>query len=159
MSGPQKPNIGLDYVTNIYSDAEIETENPQPLYILHKDTIKSFLSEKMDELNKTGLLWGYIGIELTIAITLLTTDVKGIWLISGQLIKGTLVAFSGIVGFLIVKNIEHIKNPKNEVKMESLVCELGKRGTIVKPVRSQPKLEQKSSLPSSSSATAATTPE
>lgn len=128
-----KKHIGLDYLTDIYTDSEIETENPQPLYILYKDTIKTFLYEKLDDLKKGGLVWGYIGAEITIIATLLTTEPSGVWIISGKTIKGVFLALALLLGFLIWLSRNHISWPKSEATMEDLVCELGRRGTIIKP--------------------------
>ena len=46
MTQKNNGSIGTDLLKSLYTNPEITQKNPQPYYIVHKDTMKTFLHEK-----------------------------------------------------------------------------------------------------------------
>ncbi|HEU0188414.1 MAG TPA: hypothetical protein VFQ97_00285, partial [Gallionella sp.] len=65
-------DIGAQFASGIYSNAKLVTNEVQPYFILHKDTIKTFLHEKIELLASQGKLLGLIGIEVSLIASLVT---------------------------------------------------------------------------------------
>lgn len=131
-------NIGLEYVKNIYTDTSIETMEAQPIYILHRDTIKSFIHEKVNLFGLEGKILGLLGIEVTIITTLLTAtfndwDVIGGRVIKGSDIRGTFNAFAIIFFIWTIYEVWNWVRHSSDLDVDSLVSNLGSRGSVIKP--------------------------
>ena len=125
-------NVGSEYVKKVYAGSNLETEKAQPIYILYKDTIKSFLYEKQNQFGLTSKLLGFLGIEITIITTLFTATFKDFEYVEGKTIQGFFIALFMIFGFFILKDgFFWIKN-KRKNDPENMTQELGKRGSIIK---------------------------
>jgi hypothetical protein len=134
MAKNDKPgiDIGMEYLRNIYTNTNIETKEAQPIYILYRDTIRTFLHETIQTMGLQGRLLGLIGIELTIVASLVTatfTDWQGI---KGSLIQGTFLALAIILGILIVKDIVLWLITRKKCNVNDLVDELATRGSVIK---------------------------
>ena len=134
MAKNDKPgiDIGMEYLRNIYTNTNIETKEAQPIYILYRDTIRTFLHETIQTMGLQGRLLGLIGIELTIVASLVTatfTDWQGI---KGSLIQGTFLALAIILGIWIVKDIVLWLITRKKCNVNDLVDELASRGSVIK---------------------------
>jgi hypothetical protein len=125
-------DIGMEYLKGIYTNADMETKEVQPIYILQRDTIRTFLHESLEKFGLSSRLLGYFGIEITLFISLFTASFND-WLgLKGNDIKGTFVAFTIIIGIIIIKNCFIWYKNFNKLSVDELAKELGSRGTIIK---------------------------
>jgi hypothetical protein len=134
MAKNDKPgiDIGMEYLRNIYTNTNIETKEAQPIYILYRDTIRTFLHETIQTMGLQGRLLGLLGIELTIIASLVTatfTDWQGI---KGSLIQGTFLALAIILGMWIVKDVVFWLITRKKCNVNDLVDELASRGSVIK---------------------------
>ena len=51
MTQKNNGSIGTDLLKSLYTNPEITQKNPQPYYIVHKDTMKTFLHENKGSLS------------------------------------------------------------------------------------------------------------
>ena len=128
-------NIGLEFIKNLYTDTTLETKEPQPFYILQRDTIRTFLHEKIDLLRIQAKFIGLIGIELTLIISLLTTTFKDIWKINANIIQGLFIAFALIIVVYLAKSFTKWLGVYKTLNVDWLSKDLGERGTIIKSAK------------------------
>jgi len=121
------------FTANLYSDAKLVTTAPQPITVLFRDTVKTFLHEKLLLLSSSERLLAYLGIEVTILATLLTAEFKDIGPFKGSLITGAFFAFFIIFLFLLIKASFFWWNHRKEIAVDALAEDLMQRGTIIKP--------------------------
>ena len=133
MENNNSSNLGLDYLKGLYTNTTLVTKEPQPFYILARDTIKAFLHEKLNLLNKKSLFLTYLGVEVTIIAALLTSSFKDFWFVKANIVQGTFVAFSIIFGFFTIKSGISSLKYLNSLKVDNLTKELGEKGTIIRP--------------------------
>jgi hypothetical protein len=134
MENSKNSNFGIDYLKGLYTNTTLVTKEPQPFYILARDTIKSFLHEKLDLLRQRSMFVTYLGVEITLIAALLTSSFKDFWFIKANIIQGTFIAFSLIIGFFMIKSaITSLRNFKS-LKVDSLTNDLGEKGTIIRPI-------------------------
>ena len=134
MAKTEKPgiDIGMEYLKNLYTNTNIETKEAQPIYILYRDTIRTFLHETIQILGLQGRLLGLVGIEITIVASLVTatfTDWNGI---KGSLIQGTFFAFAIIFGIWTIKDFILWLMTTKKFSVDSLVDKLAARGSVIK---------------------------
>jgi hypothetical protein len=127
------PRIASDVVGHIYSDADVVVQESQVLFVLHKDTIKTFLHEKLSVVAAESRFLAYIGIELTLVGALISSDFKDTLFMSAALIKGLFLAFSFIVGAAGIINFVRFRKNARCCTPDKLTEELGKRGSIIVP--------------------------
>jgi len=134
MAKPEKPgiDIGMEYLKNLYTNTNIETKEAQPIYILYRDTIRTFLHETIQTLGLQGRLLGLIGIEITIVASLVTATFTDWHNIKGSLIQGTFIAFAIIFGVWIIKDFILWLMTWKKCNVDSLVDELAVRGSVIK---------------------------
>lgn len=133
--------IALDFVNGLYSNTEIETKDPQPLFILHRDTIRTFLHEKRLSFGLEARVLGWFGIGITLIITLCTANFKDLFcggdgthpLLPGDTLQGIFFTFTLIImamflfdGFRWLSAYEHLS-------VDYLTEDLGKRGSAIRP--------------------------
>ena len=130
----ENSNIGTEYIKELYANSTLETEYPQPIFIVYRDTVKTFLHEKKEIVSIQSRFWGFVGIELSVVIALITCNTfTDIWFIKGTVIQGTFVAFSVIFGcFILIQLKKWLFNIK-KLNIDKLSDDLGKRGTILMP--------------------------
>lgn len=126
-------DIGREFMRGIYTNTDIETKEAQPIYILQRDTVKTFLHEKIEAFGVADRVLGYVGIEITLIASLVTASFNDWWGLKGNIIEGTFIAFAIIVAVLIIKDgICCLKNRGN-FSVDVLAEDLGGRGSIIKP--------------------------
>lgn len=131
----QQPNIGLDYLTDLYRETNLETRDPQPLFILHRDTIRTFLHEKIAWFGLYAKLLGFIGVEIPILAAIFTSTFHDTGGISANLIGGVFVAFAILFGIQIVFDGIRYWNIRARASVDQLTDELGSRGSQIRPIR------------------------
>jgi hypothetical protein len=130
-------NIGLEYVNTLYNEAELVTEEPQPIYILHKDTIKTFLHEKREVLSIFDRMLAIIGVLLTVIVTLFSATFNDFLGLPGNVMQGIFIVSTIFLSiWLLITIIKIIKNIKS-ISIDNLCKDLGKRGTIIKPTKNR----------------------
>ena len=134
MSAPDlpPPNIGIAFVKELYTDCKLETNEPQSIYLLYRDTIKTFLHEKVSLLALDAKIFGLIGIEISILVSLLTAKFEDFWIIKGNLIFGTFFAFLIILGVFIAIDAKNWWKARKALSVDALTDDLGARGSIIK---------------------------
>ena len=126
-------DIGMEFLKNIYTNTDIETKEAQPIFMIHRDTVKSFLHEKIAYFGIYNRVVGYIGIEISLVISLLTASFTDTLGIKGTLIQGIFVVFALIFGCLAVKDGLYLIKNRKKITVDELTNELGSRGSIIKP--------------------------
>lgn len=132
-----KSNIGTDFLHNLYSEVSLETKDPQPYYIVHKDTFKTFLYEHKESLNYGDKTLGFLGIEVSIIVSLLTcsfNDVVGKEskiIVEGNTIQGFFLCSALVIGvFLLYYGIKWLFNIKKS-SINYMCSELEKKSSLL----------------------------
>lgn len=126
-------DIGMEYLKGIYTNTDIETKEAQPIYILQRDTVRTFLHEKIEAFGLAARVLGYVGIEITLVASLVTASFNDWMGIKGHVIEGTFVAFAFVIAILILKDGAcWIKN-RVSLSVDALAEDLGGRGSVIKP--------------------------
>ena len=131
----EKPtiNIGETITKSIYSNVKFEHLEVQPIYVLHRDTIQTFLHEKLGLFEQQGKLLGLLGIEVSLIASLVTAtfnDWKGI---KGNVIEASFLVFSLICGYSIVRESIRWLKYRVTLNVDKLSTELGGRGSVIQP--------------------------
>jgi len=124
-------NIGLEYVKGLNKEASIETEDPQPIYILPRDTIKAFLHETAALLTVPGRLLGLLGVEVTLVASLLTATFRDFFWIKGDTLKGFFIAAAVLVAALVAADLVRIVKNWGAYSVDALTKNLGSRGSRI----------------------------
>lgn len=135
MTRTEKPtiDIGAEVAKGMYADAKFEHQEIQPIYILHRDTIRTFLHEKLSLFEQQGKLLGLAGIEVSLVASLVTAtfnDWKGI---KGGLIEASFLVFSLICGFYLIRELIRWLKYRDSLSVDNLSNELGRRGSVIQP--------------------------
>ena len=131
-------NIGLEYYKNLYKNTKVKTRDPQPIYILARDTIRTFLHEKKDLLGLRARVLGLIGIEITLISALATAQFSSFWKLGSHIVLGLFTAFTLIVGLCILASVLTWIRHFSDTNIDSLADDLGSRGTEICPERDLP---------------------
>lgn len=130
-------NIGTDFLHNLYSEVSLETKDPQPYYIVHKDTFKTFLYEHKESLNYGDKALVFLGIEVSIIVSLLTcsfNDVVGKEskiIVEGNTIQGFFLCSALVIGiFLLYYGIKWLFNIKKS-SINYMCSELEKKSSLL----------------------------
>lgn len=131
----EKPtiDIGAEVAKGMYSDVKFEHKEVQPIYVLHRDTVRTFLHEKLSLFEQQGKLLGLLGIEVSLVASLVTAtfnDWKGI---KGSLIEASFFVFSLICGYYSIRELIRWFNYRDSLTVDSLSNELGERGSVIQP--------------------------
>lgn len=132
MSQGSGSNIWMDVLKSIYSYTGVETKEAQPIFILPRDTVRSFLHEKIDLIGIQSRVLGLAGVEVTLIAALTTASFQDFFGIKGNLIQGTFVAFSVIFGLLLTRDIARWWHCRDALQVDSLANDLGSRGSIIR---------------------------
>jgi hypothetical protein len=135
VTNSKKPtiDIGAEVAKGIYSNAKLEHREVQPIYLLHRDTIRTFLHEKVGLFEQKGKLLGLLGIEVSLIASLVTAtfnDWKGI---KGNVIEASFLVFSLLCGFYTVRESIRWLKYRNTLSVDALSHELGGRGSVIQP--------------------------
>lgn len=127
-------DIGTAVANGIYANVTFEHQEVQPIYVIHRDTVKAFFHETKHRLSQEGKLLGILGIELSLIVSLVTATFNP-WLgLKGEVIEASFFVLSVIFGvFLILETVSWLANG-GKVKIDALTDELGKRGSIIRPM-------------------------
>ena len=126
-------DIGMEYFKGIYTNTDIETKEAPPIFMLQRDTVKTFLHEKIGLFGLSSRFLGYIGIEITLIVSLITATFND-WLgLKGNVIEGTFVAFALIIGVIILRDGICCIKTRGKLSVDDLTQDLGSRGSIIKP--------------------------
>jgi hypothetical protein len=124
-------NIGAEFAQSLYADAKLVTNEIQPYFLLHKDTVRTFLHEKIDVLSNRCQFLGFIGIEISVLAALFTANFQDWHGFKGSTIEATFfissVIFGGLAIFTGIKWLLSIKGSS----VNALTDELGKRGVVI----------------------------
>ena len=131
----EKPiiNIGAEFARSIYSDVKFEHREVQPIFVLHRDTIRTFLHEKLSLFQQQGKFLGLLGIEVSLIVSLVTAtfnDWKGI---KGSVIEASFFVFSIRCGYYTLRESIRWFGNRNSLSVDSLSNELGGRGSVIRP--------------------------
>ena len=135
MTRNEKPtiDIGAEVAKGIYSNVKFEHREVQPIYVLHRDTIRTFLHEKLGLFEQQGKLLGLFGIEVSLIASLVTAtfnDWKGI---KGNVIEASFLVFSLICGYYTVRESIRWLRYRDTLSVDTLSNELGGRGSVIQP--------------------------
>ena len=126
-------NFGVTFLNSLFNNAKLVTKQPQPIYILHRDTIKTFMHEHRRLLSLTDRLLSLIGVEISIVLTLLTASFFVVFGIPSDTVKGIFISFAiGIGAWLLITLFQYLKERKN-LSIDKIVDDLGKQGTVIQP--------------------------
>lgn len=129
------PNIGASLLTDLYEEATVETKDPQPIYVLQRDTIRSFLHEKLGLFGLRERVLAWAGIELTLVASLVTADFRGFMGLSGPVVQGGFYVFAVIVGILLASDGWKCLSIRKACTVDALTSDLGLRGSEIRPKR------------------------
>jgi hypothetical protein len=116
-------DMGAAMTANLYAKAKFDAGEVPPYFMLHKDTIRTFLHEKMELLGAEGRLLGLWGIELALIAALLTSTFKDF---------GGIKVFSIIRGWMILRDTISWWKNRAKCSVDDLADELGRRGAVIR---------------------------
>jgi len=125
--------VGDDVIRSLYSNFDLAVQEPQPLLVLHRDTVRSFLHEKLSILVSESRLLAYFGIEASLISALATSTFSDLWVIKATLIQGTFSAFSIIIGLLLIRELWRWWHDARGMTPNTLTDELSQRGALILP--------------------------
>jgi len=126
-------DVGAAMAANLYGKAKFDAGEVPPYFMLHKDTIRTFLHEKMELLGAEGRLLGLWGIELALVAALLTSTFKDFGGLKGDTIGGVFIVFSIITGWMILRDTISWWRTRSKCSVDHLADELGRRGAAIRP--------------------------
>lgn len=126
------PGIGLEFVKELYLDCKLEPNEPQPIFLIYKDTIKTFLHEKIGHLALNAKILGLIGIEISILAALFTATFNDVWQIKGEMIQALFIVLFFVLGFFLARDFKRWWQNRNSLTVDALTDELGRRASIIK---------------------------
>jgi len=129
----QPSNIALDVLTNVYQNTTLQTGAPQPFYILHRDTIRNFLHEKMGVFGLQARALGLLGIEASLIVALATATFHDLWFLKGDVIGAAFVIAAIIIAILLLTDMVALWRTRKERSVDVLTDQLGKQGTSIAP--------------------------
>lgn len=127
------PDIGLEVTRGIYANVTFEHHEVQPIYILHRDTIRTFLHEKLGLFEERGKLLGLLGIEVSLVASLVTATFNDWRGISGSLIEASFFVATLVCGYYTLRSVHKWLRYRKAIGVDSLAEELGARGSVIKP--------------------------
>lgn len=136
MAKPQKDpglTVADDVVRQLYADCDLVVHDSQPVFLLQRDTIKSFLHEKAGVIAAEARFLAYLSIELSLIAALVTATFQDFWKIKAQTIEGTFVAFTFIIGILMIRDGTAWVRSRKKATPDALTEELGSRGARITP--------------------------
>lgn len=125
--------VGDDVVRRLYSNCDLAVKETQPLLVLHRDTVRSFLHEKLSLLVSESRLLAYFGIEASLISALATATFSDLWVIKASLIQGTFSAFSIIIGLLLIRETWRWWREARGLTPTTLTDDLSLRGALISP--------------------------
>jgi hypothetical protein len=129
-------DIGEALTKGIYADAKLVLNDVQPIYLLHRDTIRNFLREKRELFGLEAKLLGYFGIELSLLITILTSTFHDWGGINSRVIEAIFYVTSVFFGVKIIFDGYKWYKEKNGLDIDFLSNELGARGSAtIQPIK------------------------
>lgn len=126
-------DIGSEVTRGIYSNVTFEHHEVQPIYILHRDSIRTFLHEKLGLFEERGKLLGLVGIEVSLIASLVTATFNDWYGLRGSFIEASFFIASLVCGVYTVRSLLKWFKYRESIGVDSLADELGGRGSVIKP--------------------------
>lgn len=145
-------SVADDVVKQLYSGCDLTVQERQPVYLLHRDTIRAFLHEKFGHIAAESRCLAFLGIEISLVATLLTATFQDVGWLKGPVIQGTFIAFAIIVGILLAREAKRRVWGGEWVSPESLATELGARGAVITTKHKESAIGQEEAAPNPDSA-------
>lgn len=135
MRTSEKPSIdvGVEVAQGIYANAKFETREVQPIYLLHRDTVRTFLHEKISVFSQQGRLLGLAGVEVSLVAALFTATFNDWHGIHGSLIEACFFVCSVIFGIWCIVELVRWLKVRSSLNVDALTNDLGKRGSVIQP--------------------------
>lgn len=125
-SGHIDPDIPTDFLATINSQVSLGGDGEQKFYLLGHDSIESVLHKRMSALNAGSNCIGWVGISLSIIITLSTAKFEKTLGLPPEYINAIFVV--GLCVFFVLSIIDGLAWWKGRLTPEQLASELGKKG-------------------------------
>ena len=132
-SPPTGTNIGTEVVQELYAVSELQTAKPQPIYLLHRDTISTFIHEKMALFGLDARILGVGGIELSLVAALCTAEFQDRWILKAALIQALFITFAVVLAAFLLRDVNRWLQCRKELNVDSLTTDLGSRGSAIEP--------------------------
>ncbi|MBF0564441.1 MAG: hypothetical protein HQK89_04295 [Nitrospirae bacterium] len=137
MAKNEEPDNGIghfdmsrEFLKNIYINPITERKEAQPMYLLYRYTIRTFFYETKQTLEIQGRLFGLVGIEVSIIISLVATKFEDFHGIKGDLIQGIFYCLAFIFGGWAIKDFIPWYKTREKRNVNFLVDELANRGIL-----------------------------
>ena len=130
-------DIAAGVATSLYAKAAFEHNTVQPIYVLHRDTIRTFLHEKIGAMQRSGQLLGLIGIDVSLVAALATTTFRDSFGVPGELIQATFIVCVAICSGYILRWLCLTGWEGGTLGVDQLVDDLGTRGSVIRPSQSE----------------------
>lgn len=133
MTQKNNGSIGTDLLKSLYTNPEITQKNPQPYYIVHKDTMKTFLHENKGSLSIVDRFLTILVSFITILLTYFTSNFKEteVFGLDGSQIKGCFLCLLIVFGVYLVYLIYELIRTRHMRDVDSLCSMLEKRVTVL----------------------------
>lgn len=126
-------DIGTAVAKGMYSNVTFEHQEVQPIYVIHRDTVKAFFHETKHRLSQEGRILGILGIELSLLASLLTATFNDWHGVRAPLIEASFLVLSVLFGGYLVLDLIRWLHSGGKVRVDALTEELGKRGSVIRP--------------------------
>ncbi|UNU87929.1 hypothetical protein [Aeromonas dhakensis] len=133
MSNKAGIDIGMEYMKGIYNNTNVETKEAQPIYILQRDSVRTFLHEKIELIGLSAKVMGYVGVFITLIATLATAEFTDVLGLKGPVVNGAFVTFTIIIAVVTLREGCAWYKSKSKLDVDSLTEDLGNRGSIIRP--------------------------
>lgn len=126
-------SIETKIIQSIYTNSGNIAKNPQPYYVIHKDTMKTFLYENRSALSIFDRLLTICVTFITIVITYCTSNFENtvIFGLEGTQIKGVFLCLSIVFGAYMIYLIYSLKKTWERRNVDGLCEILEKRVTVL----------------------------
>lgn len=125
-SGSIHSNVPGEFLATINSHVTIEGDGHQKYYLLNHDSILSVIQCNYDGIKSGSDALAFIGIFITITLTLVTAKFEDSFGISKDTIKAIFIVSLLIFGFLFFKSAYNFF--RKGISAEKLADEIGKKG-------------------------------
>lgn len=132
-SEDKKGKIGTEVINNLYTSPRLMVADAQPHFILHRDTLRAFLFEKLGIFGLRERILGWIGVEVSVVATLTTTTFHDWHGISANVIQAVFLVVGAIIGVLFMVDCLRVVRNWSSLSVDALTDDLGGRGAILKP--------------------------
>jgi hypothetical protein len=126
-------DVGAEVANSIYANSRFEHYGVQPIYVLHRDTIRTFLHEKIGAFERKGRILGLAGIEVSLVASLVTATFNDWRGIKGAYIEATFTVLVLVCALYLVRDVWAWLMERASLQVDVLAEDLGHRGSVIKP--------------------------